>query len=93
MPADSPPPMPGLSPFYAARYRVSAAWSVATVNRSCDSIVESVPRLFATIPTVPLIGEALLIMLLGGEAGLRCGEIMALEWGTMLTWVAVTAGK
>jgi integrase len=24
---------------------------------------------------------ALLIVLLGGEAGLRCGEIMALEWG------------
>jgi integrase len=25
--------------------------------------------------------NAYLIALLGGEAGLRCGEIMALEWG------------
>jgi integrase len=25
-------------------------------------------------------GQAQLVVLLGGEAGLRCGEIMALEW-------------
>lgn len=25
--------------------------------------------------------DACLVVLLGGEAGLRCGEIMALEWG------------
>ncbi|MDH3285520.1 MAG: hypothetical protein OEQ13_12340 [Acidobacteriota bacterium] len=26
-------------------------------------------------------GNTHLVVLLGGEAGLRCGEIMALEWG------------
>ena len=26
------------------------------------------------------IGRAYLVVLLGGEAGLRCGEMMALEW-------------
>ena len=25
--------------------------------------------------------DAFLVVLLGGEAGIRCGEIMALEWG------------
>jgi len=39
---------------------------------------EEYERLVAAAQT--LDGNALLIVLLGGEAGLRCGEIIALEW-------------
>jgi integrase len=60
-----------------ARVPCSIKLLKAPKNEACFHDFEEFERLVEVARSEPL---ALLAVLLGGEAGLRCGEIMALEW-------------
>ena len=52
-------------------------------DEACLLLADAVPRFGETLVSAAKATDprACLLTLLGGEAGLRCGEMMALEWG------------